>query len=262
MTDQGRRAILQGFGLAAAGAGIAALAPATAAAKTGETLTPPGASDLAGLMTRLAAIPRRRDFKTVPMILDDPAQWDQKALAEVMAYKPVPKQVWDVTEIGGPWLNVIRNALNAQIWSFKHPNFLAVVEAHGSAQLALYDEAMWDKYKLTKLAGDKFKTNILNVEKPGALADPKNYEDPAGVFSPADNSIPTLMRRGVVFMACHNAIWEQAEKLIATDVNPDKLTLDKLAAELTNHLIKDVVLTPGAVATIPELQQAGFHYIR
>ena len=70
-----------------------------------------------------------------------------------------------------------------------------------------------------------------------------------------------LMRRGVVFMSCHNAIWEEAGKLIKGEINPDKLSHEALAAELTNHLIEGVVLTPGAVATIPELQQVGFHYI-
>jgi hypothetical protein len=29
---------------------------------------------------------------------------------------------------------------------------------------------------------------------------------------------------------------------------------------LTNHLVDDVVLIPGAGATMLELQQAGFHY--
>ena len=37
---------------------------------------------------------------------------------------------------------------------------------------------------------------------------------------------------------------------------------DALAADLTNHLIPGVVLTPGAVATLPELQQAGFYYAK
>ena len=132
---------------------------------------------------------------------------------------------------------------------------------HGSAHLALYDPAMWNKYQLTKLAGDKFKTNTLIEEKKAASANPTDYEDEKGVFSPEDNSIPMLMRRGVVFMSCHNAIWEEAGKLIKDGVNPDKLSHEALAAELTNHLIEGVVLTPGAVATIPELQQVGFHYI-
>jgi hypothetical protein len=80
------------------------------------------------------------------------------------------------------------------------------------------------------------------------------------VISLHDNSIPALQRRGAVFLACHNAIWELAQELIAADVNPDELSHDALAAELTNHLIAGAVLTPGMVGTIPELQRAGFNY--
>jgi hypothetical protein len=98
------------------------------------------------------------------------------------------------------------------------------------------------------------------ASKKGAAADPKDYENPEGVFSADDNSIPALQQRGVVFLACHNAIWELAEKLIATGVNPDELSHDALAAELTNHLIAGVVLTPGIGGTLAELQRAGFNY--
>jgi len=180
----------------------------------------------------------------------------------VLAYKPVTKQAWDNTDIAGPWLNVMRNSLNAQIWSFGHPDFLVVSETHGTAQLALYDEAMWEKYGLAKLAGKGFETNSLIQERTAANSDPHDYEDPQGVFSAANNSIPALQKRGVVFMSCHNAIWEHAAKLIDTGANPDKLPIDALAAELTNHLAPGVVLTPGAVATLPELQRAGFAYAR
>jgi hypothetical protein len=225
-------------------------------------LMPSGASAVRELAERLSRAPRRRDFKTVPMILSSPDQWDHDALAEVIAYRQKPKQVWDNTEIGSPWLNLMRNSLNTQIWSFKHTDFLAVSATHGTAHLALYDQTIWDKYQLTKLAGDKFKTNTLIEEKPAQSTNAANYEDPVGAFSGEDNSIPALMKRGVVFMACHNAIWEQAAALIKTDVNPDKLSHEAITAELTNHLIPDVVLTPGAVGTLPELQQAGFYYAK
>jgi hypothetical protein len=227
-----------------------------------QPLTAPGARHLNALMERLAKAPRRRDFKTVPMILTHRDQWDHEALTAVLAYEPAPKQAWDNTDIASPWLNLMRNSLNAQIWSFKHPDFLAVSATHGSAHLALYDQAMWEKYQLTRLAGGRFKTNTLIEEKKAASADPANFEDPAGAFSPADNSIPALMRRGVVFMSCHNAIWEEAAALIEAGVNPDKLAHEELAAELTNHLITGVILTPGAVGTLPELQQAGFQYAK
>ena len=252
-----RRTALATLGLAATGAAIATRAGAAA----GAPLLPEGAHSLETLTTRLAKAPRRRDFKSVPMILDEPSQWDDEALKEIIAYKPTQKQVWDNTGIDSAWLNLMRNAVNVQVWSFKHPDFLCVSATHGSAQLALYDQATWDKYQLTKLAGDKLRTNTLIAER-GALSDSKNYEDPKGVFSSGDNSIPLLMRRGVVFLSCHNAIWEQAGKLIEKGINPDKLSQEALTADLTNHLIEGVVLTPGAVGTIPELQQVGFHYAK
>ena len=255
-----RRDILRGVTLA--GAAAFAGLPAEAAAPPGASLVPQGAVSLAELSARLARAPRRRDFKTVPMILNDRSQWDAEALDEVLAYRPAAKQAWDVTDIAGPWLNVMRNSLNAQIWSFGHKDFLVVSENHGSAQLALYDQAMWDKYGLAKLAGGNLVRNTLIEERPAASADPADYENPAGVFSPQNNSIPALQRRGVVFMSCHNAIWEQATRLHAAGANPDKLDVPGIAAELTNHLIPGVILTPGAVATLPELQRAGFAYAR
>jgi hypothetical protein len=65
-----------------------------------------------------------------------------------------------------------------------------------------------------------------------------------------------------VFLACHNAIWELSERLAAGGQNPDHLGVDAIAAELTNHLIPDVVLTPGIVGTLVELQRVGFAYSR
>jgi intracellular sulfur oxidation DsrE/DsrF family protein len=258
----GRRGVLKTFALTmATGAiGLASAAAKPAAAAVESALTSPGAAHLDALKKRLAQAPRRRDFKTVPMILDHPEQWDHEALTEVLSYRPVHKQAWDGIDIGIPWLDIMRNALNTQIWSFKHPDFLAVSVTHGTAVLALCDQAMWDKYQFARLAGEKFKTNTLILEQKAAAADPADYEDPAGVFSGDDNSIPALMRRGVVFMCCHNAIWEHAAALIKADINPDKVSHAALAAELTNHLVDGAVLIPGAGGTMLELQQVGFHY--
>src|ERR1700730_2423362 len=185
----GRRGVLKTLALTAA-TGVIGLAsaraePATAAVET--PLMPPGATHLDALKKRLARAPRRRDFKTVPMILDNQEQWDHEALTEVLSYRPAPRQAWDNTDIGSPWLNLMRNALNSQIWSFKHPDFLAVSVTHGTGPLALYDRAMWDKYQLNRLAGEKFKANTLIIEQKAASVDPANYEDPAGPFSGEDN---------------------------------------------------------------------------
>jgi hypothetical protein len=244
-----------------------ALAFATAQAGTAQAavstdLAPAGAGRLKALAERLSKAPRRRGFASVPMILTNREQWDHEALSEVLAYGSGPKQVWDHVDLSGPWLNLMRNSLNAQIWSYRNPDFLCVSGTHGSAHLALYDQTMWDKYQLASLTGDKFKTNTLIEQPKFNAADAANFENPEGVFSGADNAIPTLMRRGVVFLACHNAIAELADRLLKKGINPDKLSFDQLTAELTNHLIPDVVLTPGVVATLPLLQQAGFHYAK
>jgi intracellular sulfur oxidation DsrE/DsrF family protein len=210
-------------------------------------------------MERLRRAPRRRNFKTVPMILEHPDFWDDEALKEIIAYRGTRKQVWDNTSLAGPWLNLMRNSINAQIFSFAHEDFLAVSATHGTAHLALFDQAIWDKYQLAALAGPKFKVNALAVPKPVPIAFAQN-EDPGSVFGPDGDTIPALQERGVVFLACHNAIWEITAKLFASGKNPDHASHETMAAEFTNHLIDGVVLTPGIVATIPELQQAGFHY--
>jgi intracellular sulfur oxidation DsrE/DsrF family protein len=259
LVDTGRRNAL--FGLSSVALGAAALAAGSAHAEGGSGPIPQGAQALPELMERLRQAPRRRDFKTVPMILDHADLWDDTALKDVIAYRGTRKQVWDHTDIASPWLNLMRNSVNAQVFSFGHADFLAVSATHGSAHLALFDQDMWDKYKLAELAGGDFKTNTLIVPK-AAPTEASDFEDPKSVFGPAGNTIPALQGRGVVFMACHNAIWEVTGKLRAKGVNPDGLSQEAMAAELTNHLIPGAVLTPGIVATIPELQQTGFHYVK
>jgi hypothetical protein len=185
--------------MVAGATGLAALHDG--AVRAGEpSLVPSGAKSLEELTDRLGRAPRRRDFKTVPMILNDPDQWDHAALSEVIAYRGAPKQVWDNTGIASPWLNVMRNSLNTQVWSFRHPDFLVVSAMHGTAQLALFEPAIWEKYQLAKPTGGRFQSNTLIAEQKGAAADPKDYENPEGAFSPHDNSIPALQRRGVVFL--------------------------------------------------------------
>ncbi|AJY04094.1 transcriptional initiation protein Tat [Burkholderia vietnamiensis] len=258
-----RRATLKTIGVTAGAALLGGISHPRAArpAELSASL-PEGASTLRHLTQHLADAPRRRSFKTVPMILERPQQWDDEALAEVIAYRGGPRQVWDNTELAGPWLNLMRNALNAQIWSFKHPDFLVVSATHGTAHLALFDQAMWDKYELARLTGGKFASNAFINERAGATADATDQEILRGVLSPHDTSIPVLQRRGAVFLGCHNSIWETAQKLIDAGTNPDKLSLEALAAELTNHVLPGVIVTPGAVATLVELQQSGFHYAK
>jgi len=253
-----RRHSLKGLALTLAATGLAGAAKASPSAP----LVPAGARSLDALTEQLARAPRRRDYKTVPMILNSRDQWDAEALDAVLHYAAGPKQSWDNTDIAGPWLNVMRNAMNAQVWSFGHPDFLCVSATHGTAQLALYDDAMWEKYALAKIAGGAITRNSFAPAPAAASANQADYENANGPFSPRANSIQVLQRRGAVFLACHNAVWELCERLIGTGVNPDHLGAEAMCAELSNHLIEGVVLTPGAVGTLVELASAGFSYAR
>jgi intracellular sulfur oxidation DsrE/DsrF family protein len=255
--DSSRRSALFGFGSLVVGA--SAYAADRADAATDQTMTAPGARKLAELVEQLRHSSRRRDFKTVPMIVHEPDFWDDEALRHVITYQGNRKQVWDNTEIAGPWLNLMRNALNAQIFAFDHADYLAVSATHGTAHLALFDQSTWDKYELAAFTDVRFRTNTLIAPNtaPGGFSE---YENPASIFGKGGNTITALQERGVVFLACHNAIWEVAARLVASSRNPDHKSHEALAAELTNHLVEGVVLTPGITATILELQQAGFHY--
>lgn len=258
-----RRAMMRNIGLTAGAAGlIAASGPSVHAAADDASLINPGAKTLQDLHARLAKAPHRRDFKTVPMILTDPADWDAQAIKELVAYQGDPKQVWDNTDLTGPWISLMRNAVNVQTYSFRRPDFLAVSITHALAHLALFDQELWDKYQLAKFAGGKLARNTLIDTPKAASTDPKDFNNINGVFSPNDNSITVLQRRGVVFMGCHNAIWEMTGGLLKKGINPDKLSHHQIAAEFTNHLIPGVVLTPGVVATMIYLQKAGYEYAK
>jgi hypothetical protein len=166
--------------LATLGAGIVASSltqPARA-----DTLEPAGAASLRDLTRELAALPRRRDYKTVPLILDSPDTWDAAALNAVLAYKSGPKQAWDNTDLTGSWLNGMRNTLNTMVWGFKEANFLCVSATHGPAHLALYDQATWDKYQLAKIAGGNV-TNNRFIQVPAAAShDPADIQALEGAF--------------------------------------------------------------------------------
>lgn len=96
------------------------------------------------------------------------------------------------------------------------------------------------------------------IQKKGELLGSVEMTDEAS----ASTCRTTSRERITEWLDCHNAIWELAERLSATGQNWDHLSVDRIAAELANHLVPDVVLTPGAVAALVNLQQAGVAYFR
>jgi len=257
-----RRAVLKLIGAATAAAFSArpaAAAPGDAPTKVAHDYMRSEAVRLRQLSERLAAIPRRRGFKALPMVLTQLEQWDSAGLDALLAYAGA-KQLFDTTTIADGWINQIRNTVNARVWSFQQADFLAVATPHGSTALALFTQAAWTKYRLAEQTGGAFKTNTFLADPGFPRSAVNEPQDAMGLYSEAGNFIPTLQKRGVVFLGCHNAIWELAGSLIAGGINPDGATHEELAADLTNTLVPGVIATPGNEATIGVLQHGGFVY--
>lgn len=243
-----------------AGAGAAHAQEGAFAGALGNYIQP-SAKMLRSLYATLAGIPRRRSFNRLPMILTRPGLWDSEALDALLAYEGTNKQVFDTTDIGSTWLSQIRNTVNAEVWALGHPSFLAVAAPHGPAGFTLLTQAAWTKYDIAALTDDTFLSNTTLADPRYTRADVANPQDPTGLYASAGgNYIPVLQKRGVVFLACHNALWELAETLIDKGVNPDGRSTEGLVADLTASLIPGVITTPGNEAAIGMCQKAGFRY--
>ncbi|OOG41413.1 hypothetical protein [Rhodanobacter sp. C05] len=249
-----RRGALRLLGMAAGAVVAARMAPASA---TTVSLRPGGAQTLRALMSKLDAAPRRRSFKSVPFLVDSSDFWDHEAAMEIISYRGHPTQVWENSEIAAAWPNLMRESLNGQVFAHRNLDFLAVSATHGSAHLALFNQAMWDKYALASRTGGVFKNNSLIVEKAG-IAPSDDREDVDGFYGFKNSNITTLQRRGVVFIACHDSIHAIARGL----VNGNSENADAIAADLSNNLIPGAVLVPSVVAFLPQLQRAGFTYAK
>src|ERR1700754_1356402 len=71
----------------------------------------PSHGALSNLARTLATLPRRRSFPTVPLILNDKRFWDHEAADALLAYG-APRQMWEATDLAGPWLVLMREAVN------------------------------------------------------------------------------------------------------------------------------------------------------
>jgi len=131
-------------------------------------------------------------------ILNDPEQWDREALPRFSPTGPRKSRCWDNTAIGGPG-ELMRNALNHRFWSFKHPDSSRFGNPC-TAQLALINQAMWDKYHSRNWPAG-FRDQQADHRAQGGDADPANYEDrqvpdrsPRQTAPSPDVPIPAAMR--------------------------------------------------------------------
>jgi hypothetical protein len=254
-----RRSALGALGGAAAVAAVpVAASTAPQSRRDGQGLAPRGGA-LAELTRRLAAAPRRRGFATVPFMIDRSDLWDHEAADLLLGYRGSRLQLWESSDIAAPWLNLMREAMNGQVFAHGNPDFLAVSATHGTAHLALFDQSMWDRYALAANAGGKIERNMF-IDAHPEMSPSDDRQKVDGFYGPGGNGILTLQSRGAVMVACHDSIHAIARG-IAAKQGPAS-NADVVAADLTNHLIPGVVLVPSVVAYIVELQKAGFSYAK
>jgi intracellular sulfur oxidation DsrE/DsrF family protein len=257
LTTSTRRGVIQ-----ALSQGTLALSLAGALASKADADAAPGLPSQGALATlgrTLANLPRRRGFQTVPFILNDRRLWDHQAADALLSYS-APRQMWEATDLAGPWLNLMREAVNGQVFALGHRDFLAVAAVHGNAHLALFNQAAWDKYKFGAKTDAKLASNTLIIEKPG-VSPGDDIQNLDGFYGPNNNNVITLQRRGMVFVACHDSIHAIARGLHATSESSGA-SADEIAADLTNSLLPGAVLVPSVVAFIAELQRAGYSYAK
>ncbi|MFT4067778.1 transcriptional initiation protein Tat [Paraburkholderia sp.] len=265
-----RRQAMGYLGTVAAVGLLASARPVQAtAAESGYSMQ--GADSLKQLVARLNEAPRRRNFTSLPQDLTARSQWDDEALGEIIAYRGGDRQIWDNGSYRSGWLRRMNNSLNAQVHALGHPNFLIVSATHGSAQLALLDDSTWEKYEVARFTGSDITSVELAYELERLLGREKarnwlaghRAKDLANWQTSTDQSgdtIASLTKKGVVFLACHYALWEFAEDLLDAGCNPDKLNREELTADLTNHVLREAIVTPGVAGLLPEFQAKGFYY--
>jgi hypothetical protein len=255
LSPTNRRTALRVFGQASI---LLAAASSTRAAEQRSSEHVPSGKKLVRLSNDLAAAPRTRKFTSVPFIVTSTELWDHEAAELLLSYEYHALQVWESTDLGAPWINLMREALNGQVFAHGNADFLAVAAVHGNAHLALFTQAAWEKYKLAQVGGGHANFNSFIVEKSG-VSPRDDLQDLNGFYGPQNNNIVSLQRRGAVFLGCHDSIHAIARHLHQSDQFSDT-SPDAIAADLTNNLIPGVVLVPSVVAFLVELQRAGFTY--
>jgi len=247
-------------------AALGLVAPAALLAATGAESADsaadgrPADADLASLTRRLASAPRRRSFKSVPFVVVEKGFWDHEAADALLAYRNPSRQMWECTDLAAPWLNLMREAVNGQVFAHGNPGFLAVAAVHGSAHLALFDDHAWETYGLARLAGGAPVSNTFFAANP-KMSRSDDLQNLKGYYGPDNNNIATMQERGMAFVACHDSIHAIARNVRHLDQGTIA-GADALAAELTNHLIPGAVLVPSVVAFLAELQRVGFTYAK
>lgn len=186
------------------------------------------------------------------------APWDLSWMDQL---KGKHKQVFDLgkREIGGADVNaadetplrVVRNYLNAhkEVFSQEYPDINAIVGITYEAFPMNASDSIWLKYGL----GEKWK---IKDPATGSWAVRNIFADPSAPINDRGVTIPNMIKRGVIFWQCNNAL-NGAVGVLAAAM---KMEQPAVRAELIAGLMPGVHLVPAHTMAIGLVQEKGCSY--
>jgi hypothetical protein len=188
------------------------------------------------------------------------ADFDQAAFDAAVGRPAQIRQLWEAVSFKPGIWNNLKNAMNGLQFGFGFPaDSIAMAWCgHGPSAAYVYSDYVWQKYQIGTFfglkndAGDAITSNVFLTRK--NPDDPKaNPDDAAGLYQ--DSSMQAMQGRGLVALACHTAIEEQARGLVKKGLAPAGMTATDVANDILLHLIPGAIVVPSMVAAIAVLQQ-------
>jgi intracellular sulfur oxidation DsrE/DsrF family protein len=188
------------------------------------------------------------------------ADFDQKAFDGAVGRPAQVRQLWEAVAFKPGIWNNLKNAINGLQFGFGFPaDSIAMAWCgHGPSAAYVYGNEVWQKYQIGTFfglkndAGDAIATNVFlprqNPSDPNA--DP---DDPKSLYQ--DASVQALQGRGLIVLACHTAIEEQARGIVKKGLAPAGMAAGDVASDILTHLIPGTIVVPAMVAAIAVLQQ-------
>lgn len=126
--------------------------------------------------------------------------------------------------------------------------------APNTTTLFAFNDAMWAKYKL----GEVTKFNDHKTGQPATRNVWRTDPSIMGLMVAPPASIEALQKRGALFLLCNNAfnLWAG---MVAKAANADQAAV---YADLKANMLPGVVLVPGMVVAIQQIQDKGIAYNR
>lgn len=187
------------------------------------------------------------------------APWDLSWMDQL---KGKHKQVFDLgkREVGGADIDVVagdtplrvtRNWLNAhkEVYGLEYPNLNAVIGITSEAFPINATDALWVKYGI----GEKWK---IKDSTTGTWAVRNVFADPASPLDDKGASVQAMVKRGVVFWQCNNAL----NGVVAMLSKAMKMEAPAVRKELIAGLMPGVHLVPAHTMALGLVQERGCTY--